>query len=67
MLAIIAYASDKSGKYEEIIDGILDDMSSNDIRCKGATQQTANGLYRAVEMAAVVAYESQNTLGSFSL
>ena len=59
MLAIIAYETDSSGAYSDLISGVLDDMSTNNEACSGAPQQLANGLYRCVEMAAIVALANQ--------
>ena len=41
--------------YSELISSILDDMNTIDESCSGAPQQSANGMYRCVEMAALVA------------
>lgn len=41
--------------YSELISSILDDMNTIDESCSGAPQQLANGMYRCVEMAALVA------------
>ena len=51
--------TDTTGKYGDLISGVLDDMSSNNARCSGAPQQLANGLYRCVEMAAIIALINQ--------
>ena len=59
LLAIIAMETDTTGKYGDLISGVLDDMSSNNARGSGAPQQLANGLYRCVEMAAIIALINQ--------
>ena len=59
MLSIIALELDSSGSYSDTISGVLDDMSTNTSYCSGAPQQLANGLYRSVEMAAIVALLGQ--------
>ena len=59
MLAIIAYESDSSGMYSDLVSSVLDDLSTNNKACTGAPQQLANGLYRCVEMAAIVALGNQ--------
>lgn len=41
--------------YSELISSILDDMNTIDKSCSSAPQQLANGMYRCVEMAALVA------------
>ena len=41
--------------YSGLISSILDDMNTIDESCSGAPQQLANGMYRCVEMAALVA------------
>ena len=51
--------------YSELISGVLDDMSSNNARCEGAPQQSANGAYRFVEMLAIIAM-SNDELGLYS-
>jgi len=51
--------------YSDLISGVLDDMSSNNARCEGAPQQSANGAYRLVEMLAIIAL-SNDTFGIYS-
>ena len=43
--------------YSDLISAVLDDMNSNNARCSGAPQQSANGAYRLVEMLAIIAME----------
>ena len=43
--------------YGDLVSDILDSMSTNNSRCSGAPQQTANGTYRAVDMLAIIAME----------
>ena len=55
MLVLCAAPAFAASGYGDLISGVLDDMSSNNARCSGAPQQLANGLYRCVEMAAIIA------------
>lgn len=59
---ISAYAATD---YSDLISSVLDDMSSNNARCSGAPQQSANGAYRLVEMLAIIAMEN-DTSGTYS-
>lgn len=47
--------------YAEMIADVLDTLERNNALCESAPQQTANGLYRAVDMLAIIAYaQDQN-------
>lgn len=48
-----------ASNYAELVSSILDDMSTNNAKCSGAPQQSANGAYRLTEMLAVIALANQ--------
>lgn len=45
------------GAYTDLIAGILDDLSTHNDSCSGAAQQLVNGLYRCVELSAIIGME----------
>lgn len=59
ILLSTAVSAAAASNYSDLISGVLDDMSANNSYCSGAPQQLANGLYRSVEMAAIVALLGQ--------
>lgn len=59
MLAFATCSTAFASNYADLISGILDDMSTNNAKCTGAPQQSANGLYRCVELAAIIAMINQ--------
>ena len=59
LLRSSAVSAAAASNFSDLISGVLDDMSTNNSYCSGAPQQLANGLYRSVEMAAIVALLGQ--------
>ena len=57
--ALSASAADNAG----LVQDVIDDLSSHDDRCESAPQQLANGLYRAVELAGILALASGQSAG----
>ena len=53
----MAYRLDSAGVYSDVIDSAIDTLNANSKGLDGAPQQTANGLYRCVELLAVIGLE----------
>ena len=57
MLTILALELDSTGVWRQTILDVLDSLDTNNDHAESAAQQLVNGLYRCVELSAIVAME----------
>ena len=55
LVELLVEQVDQDGKYADKLGGIVDEKESNNASCQGADQQSANYIYRMMEMAQIVA------------